>query len=97
MVQGYPINDAVTPTMLIYEHINFKGRTLVVTGDLPNFVTIGFNAKASSAIVLIGNWNLFEHTDYKGKSIILHPGQNDNLNTLEDVLTFLCETTVELG
>ena len=81
-MSSFPINDTVTPVILIYEHCNYKGRTLVLTGNQANFVTIGFNDKASSAIILKGSWQLFEHIDFNGKALTLHPGQYDNLHTL---------------
>lgn len=83
-----PVQDLIVPVVFIYEHYNYEGKTLTLTAICPNFVTIGFNDKASSCIVKKGKWSFYEHVDYKGKKITLEPGSYPNFETLgNDILS----------
>ena len=61
----------------LYEHAAFKGRTLQLTGDASNFVSLGFNDIVSAVQIEGGTWTLYQHVDYKGKSVTLGPGSYD--------------------
>ncbi len=39
---------------------------VVLTGAASNFLSIGFNDKVSSIIVLKGNWTAYQHIDFQG-------------------------------
>lgn len=83
-----PVQDPIVPVVFIYEDYSYKGKTLTLTASCSDFVTIGFNDKASSCIVKKGTWSFYEHVNYKGKKITLEPGCYPNLNTLgNDILS----------
>ena len=70
-------------SITLFEHGDFQGRTLQLTRDAPNFVCLGFNDIVSSVQVEGGTWMLYQHVDYKGKSIILGPGRY-NINVIKE-------------
>ena len=69
-----PMQNPVVPACFLYEHINYEGSTLTVTGDVKTFVTVGFNDVASSLIVTKGTWTVYEHINFGGKSKEFGPG-----------------------
>ena len=73
-MENVPVQDPIGPACFIYEHVDYKGKTLVVTGNVPNLVSIGFNDAASSMIVMKGQWRIYEHIDFHGVAILLGPG-----------------------
>lgn len=61
-------------SITLYEHAGFQGKTLELTEDAPNFVSLNFNDVTSSIRVKSGTWTLYQHVDYKGKSLTLSEG-----------------------
>ena len=52
---------------VMFEHRDFKGKQHYINGDIPNFVTIGWNDIVSSLIVVRkGCVNLYQHCDFAG-------------------------------
>lgn len=76
-------NDTISSVKLVSDKITlfrdagFKGTALPLLESVPNFKHIGFNDEASSVKVEQGNWTLFEHVDYEGKSMAVSPGSYD--------------------
>ena len=73
-----PMQNPVVPACFLYEHINYEGCTLAVTGNVKSFVTVGFNDVASSLIVTKGTWTVYEHINFGGKSKEFGPGVYPN-------------------
>ena len=73
-----PMQSPVVPACFLYQHINYTGNTLAVTGDIANFVPLGFNDVASSLIVSRGQWTVYEHINFGGRSKVFGPGVYPN-------------------
>ena len=77
---GAPL--AASAQVVLYEHDNFEGRSLLATDATPNLAPLGFNDLASSVEVRSGQWQLCEHEDYAGQCIVLNPGRHASLRAL---------------
>jgi uncharacterized protein YcfJ len=66
----------------LYEQEGFHGRTFAVNGPINNLDRFGFNDLASSIIVDRGDWQVCEHADFRGRCIVLRPGQYPALRTM---------------
>lgn len=71
------------PMLTLYEHDNFVGSARSLSVAIPNFTAIAFNDKASSAIVSGVEWEVFEHADFKGRKVVLEPGDHPTLRTFD--------------
>jgi hypothetical protein len=66
--------------IILFEHINFRGRHKHVFGAEPN-LNAGddsfFNDRVSSLVVLGGNWEVFRHSEYREPyAVVLGPGRH---------------------
>ena len=68
--------------IVLYEGNAFGGRGVTVEGEVVNFEQIGFNDRASSAIVDEGTWQLCEHAEFRGSCVTLEPGRYPDLGGL---------------
>lgn len=59
----------------LFTDADFRGRPLSVREPITNLDRIGFNDRASSAIVHSGAWEICEHKDFGGRCIVLEPGE----------------------
>ncbi|KAM3102300.1 beta/gamma crystallin-related protein [Phormidesmis sp. 146-12] len=64
--------------MIVYADDNFQGDSGEFNQDLPN-VGDFWNDTITSARVISGTWQVFEHTNYTGHSVTLPPGDYPNL------------------
>ena len=62
-----------TRAIALFEYDNYEGRMLLLRESHSNFVDLRFDNIASSAIVLGGNWRIYEH-HYYGRSTTFGPG-----------------------
>ncbi len=67
--------------MRVYKNDRFGGEFGTFNQDLPN-VGEFWNDEITSVKVISGRWQVFEHTDFHGRSIILDPGDYPNLPLL---------------
>ncbi|XP_063397299.1 epidermal differentiation-specific protein-like [Mytilus trossulus] len=67
------------PKIILYEGVNFKGRSKTFTQAHPNMVNAGFFDCASSVIVEGGVWVLYQHHNYKGNICVVMEGDRTNL------------------
>lgn len=58
--------------IIIFEHINCTGNSLVVTTNTPNLILKEWNDKVSSLIVINGAWDLFNDCNYSGQHCSVH-------------------------
>ena len=65
-----------------YEHDNFRGRVFYASGTVSNFSDIGFNDKASSAVVDRGLWEVCDDADFRGRCVVLRRGNYESLGRL---------------
>ena len=66
----------------LYQSERFYGRTFTTNGPIPNLDRLGFNDRASSAIVDRGEWQVCEDSDFRGRCIVLRPGQYPSLGAM---------------
>uniref|UniRef100_A0A1B8XT54 Beta/gamma crystallin 'Greek key' domain-containing protein n=1 Tax=Xenopus tropicalis TaxID=8364 RepID=A0A1B8XT54_XENTR len=64
------------PSIILYEHINYEGRSVPVKKSVDSVVPIGFNDMASSHRVESGAWILYEHVNYRGHRMVTVAGDN---------------------
>jgi uncharacterized protein YcfJ len=65
-----------------YEQEGFRGRTFIVNDQADNLDGTGFNDRASSAIVERGQWQVCEDAYFRGRCIVLKPGQYPSLGAM---------------
>jgi hypothetical protein len=77
--QNYSLMEANAPRsrhpLWLYEHGNFRGRTVRAVGDVSDLGSSGLNDSASSIFISFGNWQFCEDSHYRGRCFILGPGQ----------------------
>ena len=66
-----------TPEIALWEHAKFTGKILSLKAAAPDFVSLGFNDKASSIEVRSGVWTVCEDVNYGGRSLTLRKGRYD--------------------
>lgn len=70
--EAKPKHRPVVPALILFDHANFQGRSVVLTRDAPNLKPFRFNDLAQSAVVRGGErWVLCEHPDYQGRCVML--------------------------
>jgi len=65
--------------IVVYEHSDFRGRSITLSDDTQNFQDLDFNDRASSVLVVGGEWELCEHGHYRGRCVRLGPGRHRSL------------------
>jgi len=65
-----------------YSGEEFRGATFRVDTTIDNFDPLGFNDRASSAIVERGRWEVCEDAGFRGRCTILSPGSYPSLTPL---------------
>lgn len=69
----------------LYEHPGYEGRQLTVRGPARNFASIGFNDRASSAVVVSGVWEFCSDAEFQGYCQTFGRGEYPRLDPrLED-------------
>ncbi len=65
-----------------YENEDFGGRSFTTERQIGNLERLGFNDRASSAIVTGGRWEVCEDERFNGRCIVLRPGRYESLAEL---------------
>jgi hypothetical protein len=85
---------AAQAQIILYEHEDFKGRSIRGTDVVKNLRDSDFNDKASSIKALTGTWEICSDANFRGDCQVLEPGQyralrdlgmNDRLSSLRRV------------
>ena len=63
----------------LYEHGNFRGRTVRAAGDVTDLSQSGLNDTASSIFISFGTWQFCSDSNYRGRCITLEPGQYSDM------------------
>jgi len=66
-------------SITFYQGEGFRGRAATFDGPVDNMDRVGFNDRASSAIIDRGRWEVCEHADFGGRCTILRRGNYDSL------------------
>lgn len=80
--------SAVAQEIIVYEHGNYQGRSMRVTGDVPNLDRRGFNDRASSIRIVSGTWEFCQHAHYGGSCFVADSsrsslgGFNDHMSSI---------------
>jgi len=79
---GVAIATQATAQITFYEHDGFAGRSFTTEQAVENFKSHGFNDRASSVVVARDRWEVCENTEFKGRCIVLRPGQYASLTAM---------------
>lgn len=79
--------------ILVFEHAQFRGRSVTVGGVVPDLSSYGMNDAISSVRVLSGAWELCEHANFQGRCIVVDRdvfnmeqlGFNDRISSIRPV------------
>ena len=65
--------------LTFYEAEGFRGNAFPVNQTIPNLAPVGFNDRASSVVVERGRWQVCEDAGFRGRCVVLQPGQYPSL------------------
>jgi hypothetical protein len=77
---GAPVATATSPRIVLYEHAGFGGRSVTLTGAVPNLDRVQIGDSIDSAVVFDGVWRLCDGT--RRSCIELMPGRYESLGML---------------
>lgn len=72
----------VSAQVTFYENEGFRGRAFSTDKPVGNLDRVGFNDRASSAVVDRGRWEVCEDARFQGRCVVLQPGSYDSLRGL---------------
>ena len=72
----------VASQIAFYERDGFEGRSFATEQQIGNFERVGFNDRASSAVVLGDRWEVCEDARFSGRCVILRPGRYPSLDAM---------------
>lgn len=74
--------SAAAAQVTLYQQEGFRGPPFSTNKPISNLDRLGFNDRASSAIVDRGTWQVCEDSDFRGRCIVLRPGQYPSLGAM---------------
>ena len=93
-VAAVAISAQAAAGVTFYEREGFQGRSFTTEQPVGNLDRIGFNDRASSAVVTGDRWEVCEDARFSGRCIVLRPGRypslaamglNDRISSVRDV------------
>ena len=69
----------VSAEVTFYQEQGFQGRSFTTERRVDNFDRFGFNDRASSVTVMGERWEVCEDARYRGRCVVLRPGQYPSL------------------
>jgi uncharacterized protein YcfJ len=81
-VAGLAIAAQATAQVTFYEDEGLHGRSFHSNGPVTNLDPLGFNDRASSAVVEGGSWQMCEDEGFSGRCVVLPPGRYDSLGPM---------------
>ncbi len=76
------VTSLAVAQLTFYESDGYRGRTFATGASVNNFTQYGFNDRASSVIVERGRWEVCEDSNYRGRCVVLVPGNYDSLSSM---------------
>lgn len=73
---------AEAPRVTFYENESFAGRSFATEKQVNNFSRNQFNDRASSVVVVGGPWELCDDTQFRGRCVVLRPGQYPSMRAM---------------
>ena len=67
--------------IVMYENPGFKGREIVVRGDMPNIRAAGMSNRNASVLVRSGTWEVCAEPNFRGFCAKLQPNEYRSLDT----------------
>lgn len=77
----YAPAPAAVPQITFYSQEGFGGRSYSTSAQALDFRDAGFNDQASSVVVTQGLWEVCEDKQFRGRCLVLRPGQYPSLAT----------------
>ncbi len=86
--------QAAAAGLTFYERDNFQGRSFTTEQPVRNFRRTDFDDRASSVVVFGDRWEVCEDAGFRGRCVVLRPGQypslaamglNDRISSVRDV------------
>jgi uncharacterized protein YcfJ len=71
-----------TAQITFYEDNDFGGRTFTTQSQVNDFQRNGFNDRASSVVVRSQRWEVCEDSLFRGRCVVLRPGQYPSLGAM---------------
>ena len=78
-VAGVALATQAAAEISFYERQGFEGRSFTTDKQIGNFERFGFNDRASSVVVRSGRWEICEDIRFRGRCVVLRPGQYPSL------------------
>ena len=66
----------------LYENEGFQGRSVAARSAVDDFRRVGFNDRASAAVVTGGPWEVCDDVRFGGRCVVLRPGQYPSLSAM---------------
>ena len=76
---GLTVATQAAAQVTFFQHEEFGGGSFRVDTTIENFAPLGFNDRASSAVVERGRWEVCEDAGFRGRCTILGPGRYPTL------------------
>lgn len=73
---------AAEPQITFYENESFGGRSFLTKTQVRNLNRNQFNDRASSVVVAGGPWELCEENQFRGRCVVLRPGQYPSMSAM---------------
>lgn len=81
-VAGLMAATTAAAQVTLYSHDDFRGQQFTANGRVHNLDRLGFNDRASSVVVNGGDWQVCEDADFRGRCVILRPGEYPSLDRM---------------
>lgn len=81
-VAGLVAATTAAAQVTLYSHEDFHGQQFTADGTVHNLDRLGFNDRATSAVVDGGNWQVCEDANFQGRCVILQPGEYPTLDRM---------------
>lgn len=79
---GLAAAAAAGAQMTFWDGPGFAGRTFTANQTIPNFADLGYNDRASSAVIRGGTWQVCSDAYFRGNCATLGPGQYPDLGSM---------------
>lgn len=76
---GLALGSQAMAQITLYAGEGLRGRAFTASDAIRDFSSVGFNDRASSAVVEHGRWEVCDDADFRGRCMVLRPGNYENL------------------
>ncbi|NXC44705.1 CRBG1 protein, partial [Penelope pileata] len=63
------------PCIALFEKVGFQGKKMEFSTEIVNLQFLGYNPRIASVQVLGGTWIIYEHSNYRGRQMLLSPNE----------------------